>query len=412
MHQTIVEKIISNLAGETVRPGDLVVVPVDGTMASDTTAPLTIKAFQAMGGTKIWDPDKCCLVIDHAAPAPNERIADLHVMMRDFAKKQGCRLFEAGEGICHQLLVENRLPEPGRLFVGADSHTCSAGAMGAMGIGVGATDLAAVWLTGKIWLRVPKTIRIEINGQLPPGVYSKDLILSILSKTGIAGATYQAMEFCGETISELSLSGRLTIANMMIEAGAKTGFIDLKGLDLPDSQLPPIPDTDAIYHQSWTLDATQSTPMVSSPHSPARADTVDAMAGKAVQVAFIGTCVNGRLEDLQIAAAILKNAQVHPETRLVVGPASRKVYLDACQDGTLQTLVQAGATIIPPGCGPCVGTHNGVPGTDEVVISSGNRNFKGRMGNPGASIYLASPATVAASARNGCISDPTAYITN
>lgn len=412
MPQTIVEKIFSNLSGKPVQHGDLVVVPVDGTMASDTTAPLTIKAFQAMEGQKLWDPDKCCLVIDHAAPAPNERIADLHMMMRAFAKEQGCRLFEAGEGICHQLLVENQFLKPGRLFVGADSHTCSAGAVGTMGVGVGATDLAAVWLTGKIWLRVPKTIRIEINGPLPPGVYSKDLILSVLTKTGIAGATYQAMEFSGDTIAGLSLSSRITIANMMIEAGAKTGFIDPQGLDLPDAQLLPVPDPDACYHQSYALDASQAKPMVSLPHSPAQAESVGKVAGLAVQYAFIGTCVNGRLEDLQTAASILKNARVHSETRLIVGPASRKVYADACRDGTMQTLVKAGATIIPPGCGPCVGTHNGVPGTDEVVISSGNRNFKGRMGNPGASIYLASPATVAASAVNGCISDPTPYITD
>ena len=196
----------------------------------------------------------------------------------------------------------------------------------------------------------------------------------------------------------------------MIEAGAKTGFIDLQGLDVPETQLPPLPDADAVYDQSLVFDAAQAKPMVSTPHSPAQSDAIEKVAGKAVQYAFIGSCVNGRLEDLQIAAAILKDARIHSETRLIVGPASRKVYLDACRDGTMQTLVKAGATIIPPGCGPCVGTHNGVPGTNEVVISSGNRNFKGRMGNPGASIYLASPATVAASARNGCISDPTPYI--
>jgi len=365
MGQTVVEKIISNHAGKTVHQEDMVVVPVDGAMASDTTAPLTIKAFKAMGGRKLWNPEKCTLVVDHAAPAPNERIANMHMMMREFAAKQGCRLFEAGEGICHQLLIEKNIISPGDLFVGADSHTCSAGAVGALGIGVGSTDLAAVWLTGKIWLKVPKTIRIELLNRVHKGVQSKDLMLAVLGKTGIAGATYQAMEFCGEAVKAMSLSSRIVMANMMIEAGAKTGYIQLEGMDLPERFLPICPDHDAEYEQTITIDAARIRPMVSRPHSPADTCPVDDVAGQTIQYAFIGTCANGRLEDLRTAAKILKGSKVAPGTRLVVGPASRKIFLEAVADGTLETLVSSGATVIPPGCGPCVGTHNGVPGDGE-----------------------------------------------
>ena len=409
MNQTVVEKIISRHAGKTVYAGDLVVARVDAAMASDTTAPLAITAFNSMGGHTVWDPQRCILVIDHAAPAPNERIANLHIMMREFAREQKCRLFEAGEGICHQLMIENKIARPGRIIVGADSHSTSYGAVGALGVGVGSTDLAAVWLTGKIWLKVPETIKIEINGHLPEGLQSKDLMLNVLRQTGIAGATYQSMEFSGETVSRLSLDGRITLANMMIEAGAKTGFVHPAGLDIPMETRPVLPDRDAAYRRTLTFDATAMQPMVSRPHSPHDAVAVADVEGRPVQYAFIGTCVNGRLEDLHMAARILKNAGVHPDTRLLIGPASKQVFLEAVKDGTAELLISAGATFIPPGCGPCVGTHNGVPGDHETVISSGNRNFKGRMGNPNADIYLASPATVAASAREGRIANPLKY---
>jgi len=410
MGQTIVEKIISRHARKTVFQGDLVVVPVDGTMASDTTAPLTIKFFKAMGGKRLWNPNNCILVIDHAAPAPNERIANLHLMMRQFVREQGCRLYEAGQGICHQLLFENSHIAPGRLFIGADSHTCSAGAIGALGAGVGATDLAAIWLTGKIWLRVPATLQIKIENLPPRGVQSKDLMLALLGLIGISGATYKSLEICGDAVTTLSTASRMVMANMMVEAGAKTGFILPDGLESSFLSGAVYPDPDAVYEKSLTLDAAGITPMVARPHSPADVCPVSKVAGKPIQYAFIGTCTNGRLEDLHLAAAILKNSHVHPTTRLLIGPASRSVFLDAVKDGTIEILTTAGATIIPPGCGPCVGTHNGVPGDGETVISTGNRNFKGRMGNPSTHIFLASPATVAASAREGKITDPTGYI--
>ena len=410
MGQTVVEKIISAHTGKNVSQGEIVIVPVDGAMASDTTAPLAIKAFREMGGKRVWDPSRCILVIDHAAPAPNERIANLHVMMREFAKEQGCVLFEAGEGICHQLMIEKNIVRPGHIFIGADSHSCAYGAVGALGTGVGSTDLAAVLLTGKIWLKVPGTIKIELEGKISKGIQSKDLILTVIGKTGIAGVTYQAMEFGGQAVSELSLSSRITMANMMIEAGAKTGFVDPSGLKLPYPFSPILPDADAIYQQTLTIDASAIQPMISQPHSPDNVTAVDRVAGKKIHYAFIGTCVNGRLEDLQIAASILKDVKVHPDTRLIIGPASRQVFVDAVKDGTVDTLSHAGATFISPGCGPCVGTHSGVPGNDEVVISAANRNFKGRMGNPQAKIYLASPATVAASAREGKIANPMKYL--
>ena len=409
MPQTIVEKIISSHAGKTVYEGELVIARVDAAMASDTTAPLTIKAFNSMGGKTVWDPKRCILVIDHAAPAPNERIANLHLMMREFAREQQCLLFEAGEGICHQLMIEKNIVRPGQIIAGADSHSTSYGAVGALGTGVGATDLAAVLLTGRIWLKVPGTIKIEIKGHLPQGLQSKDLILTVLRETGIAGANYQSMEFSGEAISRLSLAGRITLANMMIEAGAKTGFVHPAGLELPYEFTPVLPDPDAVYRRTINIDAAAIQPMVSRPHSPDDVVSVGEVEGLPIDYAFIGTCVNGRLEDLQMAARILKNAKIHPGTRLLIGPASRQVFLDAVKDGTAEILTMAGATFIPPGCGPCVGTHSGIPGDNEVVISAGNRNFKGRMGNPNADIYLASPATVAASVREGRITNPLKY---
>jgi 3-isopropylmalate/(R)-2-methylmalate dehydratase large subunit len=280
-----------------------------------------------------------------------------------------------------------------------------------MGIGVGSTDLAAVLLTGKIWLRVPTSCQVIIDGTLAVGVGSKDVILAVLQQTGIAGATYQSVEFSGEVVARFSLAERMTLANMTIEAGAKTGFVLPSGLDPGPTGNSFNPDPDASYSTTRQLDGSAIPPMVSPPHSPDLGVPVGMVAGQPIDYAFIGTCVNGRLSDLQAAARILAGGKVHPRTRLLVGPASRRVFLDALRDGTVEALTTAGATFIPPGCGPCVGTHNGVPSDGENVISTGNRNFKGRMGNPLSRVYLASPATVAASARMGCIADPRDFLT-
>lgn len=409
MGQTAAEKIISEHAGKEVHAGELVVVSVDAAMASDTTAPLAIEAFYSMGGSRLWQPKRCILVIDHAAPAPNERIANLHAMMRTFARAHGCHLYESGEGICHQLLIENSHIKPGQILIGADSHTCASGAVGALGIGVGSTDFAAVCLTGKIWLKVPGSLRITISGDLSPGVQSKDLALSILKRTGESGATYHSVEIGGDTVAGLSLAGRIVVSSMLSEAGAKTAFIATEGLSLPFDCPQILPDPDAVYQQQITLNASNVPPMISLPHSPANAISIDEVEGRPIDSVFIGTCANGRHEDLKAAADILKKAGGHCRSRIIVCPASRRVLQEALSDGTIQTLVQSGALLLPPGCGPCVGTHNGIPANGERVISTGNRNFKGRMGNPQAEVYLASPATVAASAVDGKISDPRKY---
>lgn len=403
MGLTIAEKILSAHAGQTVRAGELCVVPADGVMATDTTAPMAIKAFKEMGGVKVFDPQKFHLVIDHAAPAPNERIANLHQLMRQFAQEQGSALFDIGSGICHQVMVDHAKVQPGHVFMGADSHTPTYGALNAFACGVGSTDLAAVMLTGKIWLKVPAIIKVVLNGRLPAGVTGKDLALLVTQQLTISGATYQAVEYHGEAVQQLNLSQRMALCNMCAELGAKTGLVSPEGLQLPYAFTPIFADADAVYSKTVELDVNGLQPQLAVPGSPDDVHDVTKYEGIKITYAFIGTCTNGRLDDLHAAAAVLKNKHIAPGVRMVIAPASRQVLLDALADGTIATLIAAGATIINSGCGPCVGSHEGVPGDGEVVISAANRNFKGRMGNPNAQIYLASPATVAASALNGFI---------
>jgi len=410
MGLTVSEKIISAHVGHEVRAGKLVVTPVDGVMATDTTAPLALKAFEAMGGNKVFDPAKCALILDHAVPPPNERIANLHKMMRIFAKEQGLRLFEIGDGICHQVMVENAYVKPGHIFIGADSHTPTYGAVNAFACGVGSTDLAATMMTGKIWLKVPKTIKIICHGPLRSGVTAKDLILFLVGKVSISGATYKAVEFEGSAFENMSVASRMTIANMVAEMGGKSANVTAKGLELPYSFDPIYADGDATYEEIYEFDVSNLSPQVAAPPSPDLVDDISTHLGKKIDYAFIGTCCNGRLEDLQIAARILKGKRIKEGVRMIIAPASKQVMTDAIEDGTLQTLMNAGVSFITPGCGPCVGTHLGVPADDEVVISAANRNFKGRMGNPHAEIYLAAPATVAASALEGEITNPIKHL--
>ncbi|KZE38829.1 3-isopropylmalate dehydratase large subunit [Bhargavaea cecembensis] len=406
MGQTIIEKIISKHAGKPVIKNEIAIVSVDGVMASDTTAPLAIKAFREMGGKKVWDSDKAFLVIDHASPAPNERIANLHSMMRDFANEQGIKLYDVGEGICHQLMVENGHVKPGQLFLGADSHTCTYGALGAFATGVGSTDLAGTMLTGKTWLKVPATIKIIFEGRFPQGTSAKDLILHVVGMVGIEGATYKAVEFTGPALEDLSLSSRMTIANMTIEMGGKAGFVDTTGLELPYSFEDIKPDADAVYEKVITVDVSALQPTVAVPHSPDNVAPIQDVVGTPIHQAFIGSCTNGRLEDLHAAAEILKGKKIHEQVRFIIGPASQEVFNEALSDGTVEILSKAGVKFIPSGCGPCVGTHQGIPGKGENVISATNRNFQGRMGNRDSQIYLGSPATVALSALHGKITDP------
>lgn len=406
MGLTIAEKIISNHVGHEVHESDIVVLNVDGVMATDATAPFAIMAFKEMGGKKLWDAERVTLVIDHASPAPNERVANLHTMMRVFAQEMGCRLYDVGQGICHQLIVENDHVRPGDVFLGADSHTPTYGALNAFAVGVGSTDLAAAMLTGKTWLKVPKTIKIEIKGTIPIGISAKDLILYLVKKISLSGAIYKAVEFSGHAIEKLGLASRMTIANMAAEMGAKTGLINPNGLELPYDFEPVLPDDDAIYDQDYEFDISDLEPQVSVPHFPDSVVPVSEVEGLRIDQAFIGSCTNSRLEDLHAAAQILKGKRVAPHVRLIIAPASKRVFEAALADGTLQILSEAGAAFITSGCGPCVGTHLGVPGDGEVIISSANRNFKGRMGNPNSNIYLSSPAVIAASALYGEIANP------
>ncbi|MCO5185763.1 MAG: 3-isopropylmalate dehydratase large subunit [Anaerolineae bacterium] len=407
MGHTIAEKIISRHAGRLVHAAEIAIVPIDGAMATDTTAPLAIKAFHEMGGRRVWDAGKMALVIDHAAPAPNERIANLHQMMREFSAEQHLpHFYDIGSGICHQLMVENGHVRPGDIFLGADSHTPTYGALGAFAVGVGSTDLAAAMLTGKTWLKVPHTIKIVLEGTLRPGITAKDVILRLVGDLGIAGATYDAVEFTGPVVARMTLASRMVLANMVAEMGAKTALIDTIGLDL-DYPFDPIhPDPDAVYKAVYTFDVSELTHQIAVPHSPDSVVPLTQVAGQPIAMAFIGSCTNSRLEDLHAAAAVLRGRHIAPDVRMIVTAASRKIFNEALRDGTIATLSEAGASFITSGCGPCVGTHQGVPGDDEVVISSTNRNFRGRMGNPNARIFLASPAVVAATAVAGRIIDP------
>lgn len=411
--KTIAEKIFSIHAGREVSAGDIVVVNVEFVMAQDGTSPLAIRALENMGVDRVFDPEKVAVVMDHSAPSPLEGVSALHTMMREFGKKTGALVYDVGCGVCHQLVPEQGHVVPGDLVVGCDSHTCTYGALNVFSTGVGSTDGAAAMAAGKLWFRVPDTIKVVINGKLPAGVYSKDLVLYLTGLLGADGANYHALEFSGTTIDALSIDARMTISNMVIEMGAKAGLMaaDEKTLawcKAHSDKIPnPVdPDEDAYYEQIIEIDATTLTPQIAKPHTVDNVVPLAEVQDTPLQQGFLGTCTNGRLEDLAIAARILEGKHIAPNLRFIVAPASRQIYLDAMKAGYIQTFVEAGACVVTPGCGPCVGTHNGVPSDGENVISTANRNFKGRMGNSNAFIYLASPATVAASMLTGRISDP------
>lgn len=417
MGKTIAEKILSAKSGQDAWANDIVVAALDFVMGQDGTSPLAIQAFEEMRAAKVFDPERVAMVIDHSAPSPLEGVSALHKKMREFARKQGIRLYDIGDGVCHQLMPEQGHVVPGSLVIGADSHTCTYGAINSFATGVGSTDLAAGMIAGKLWFKVPETIKFVLHGRLPQGVYSKDLILYLIGQVTADGATYMAAEYTGEAIANLSVDARFTISNMAIEMGAKVGLMEVDEKTTEwvkrHSSLPFAPvyaDPDADYRAVLEYDVSDLSPQVAKPHTVDNVVCVEEVVDVEVQQCVIGTCTNGRLEDLRIAAQILEGRKVNRWTRLIVAPASRQVYLDAMREGIIQTLVKAGAAVVTPGCGPCVGTHNGVPSDGENVISSSNRNFKGRMGNNKAFIYLASPATVAASAITGHITDPREYV--
>lgn len=401
MGLTFAEKIIAKKAGSPVKAGDCVIVSVDVMMASDTTGPLAIKGFCEMGGVKLAKPERTIFVIDHATPCPNERIAALHTLIRNFAKEQRCKLYDQNCGVCHQVILENGLVQEGDLVLGGDSHTCSYGSVGAFSTGVGSTDLAAAILTGKTWLRVPETTRIELTGKLPQGVYAKDIILRIIADMRSDGVTYESVEYAGEGFAALTAEEATTVCNMTVEMGGKNGvFVSA----IHDPGL--LPDADAGYTRVLRYNAEELVPMISCPHTVDNVHPVSEKKGQKIDIAYIGSCTNGRLSDFAVAAEILRGKKVSPGVRLTVCPASTKVLLEAMKAGYIEDILEAGAMVSTPGCSLCVGTLGGVPGDGERVLSTTNRNFKGRMGNNKAFVYLASPATVAASALTGEITDP------
>jgi len=412
MGLTISEKIISEHTGREVRRDELVVAKVDGSLVQDGTGPLSIKELEEADLVRAVLPERTVLFIDHAAPSPRKELSNGHIKMREFAKKTGAVLSETGEGVCHQRMVED-FARPGDLIVGADSHTCTYGALGAFSTGMGSTDVAYAMALGKVWLRVPRSFKVVLKGKFKPGVYAKDFILHFIGKIGADGATYRALEFAGE-IENLKLSDRLTISNMAVEAGAKAGifptdeitkeFLREQGREKDFREIKP--DEDAEYERVFEFDLSEIEPTVSFPHTVDNTKSIKEAEGIKINQAFIGTCTNGRIEDLRVAAEILKGKRVAKGVRLLIIPASKKIFLQALKEGLIEIFVEAGASILAPGCGPCVGVHEGVLGDGEVCLSTQNRNFKGRMGNPNGFIYLASPATVAASAIKGEITDP------
>ncbi len=416
MGKTLAEKILSAKSDGEARAGNIVVVRLDLVFVQDSTGPLALRQFNETG-LNINCPEKTILFLDHAAPSPARELANDHIFLREFAGEKGAILSDIGEGVCHQLVAES-WGKPGDIIVGADSHTVTAGALGAFATGMGSTDIAVAMALGKTWLRVPETIRVLVNGHFTPGVYAKDLILHLIGQIGADGATYKALEFGGEAIATMPMSGRLTIANMVVEAGAKVGLFPSDGVTQEylqeqgrgEQYLPLSPDPDAIYESTIEIDATKLEPTVARPHTVDNTALAKELKGTKVDQVFIGTCTNGRLDDIRTAANILRGKKRHPNTRLIVAPASQKVLLSALSVGYIATLVESGAAIVPPGCAACLGVHQGVLGDGEVCLSTANRNFKGRMGNPEAFIYLASPATAAATAIRGEITDPREFL--
>lgn len=413
MGKTLSEKILGARSGLDVKAGEIIVSPVDLVFVQDTTGPLTVRQFKAGRNQTLANPARSAIFIDHASPSPNRALSNDHLFLRQFAAETGCLLFDTGNGVCHQLVAE-KLANPGEVVVGADSHTVTAGGLCAFATGMGSSDIAVAWSLGKTWLRVPEAFSIRVTGMLSRGVGAKDLILHLIGMIGADGATYKALEFCGDTIDRMPMTQRLTIANMAVEAGAKVGLFPsdkitqeyLKRQGRRDKYKPLQPDTDAVYERTIDIDASKLEPMVAKPHTVDNTSLAKNLKDVRINQAFIGTCTNGRLEDIAEAAAILKGKKVSEGVRLLVCPASRSIMLQANRAGYTNVIMEAGGLILPPGCAACLGLHQGVLGDGELCISTANRNFKGRMGNPEGLIYLASTATAAASAITGHITDP------
>jgi 3-isopropylmalate/(R)-2-methylmalate dehydratase large subunit len=410
----ITEKILAKASAKTsVLPGDIVDTNVDMVMVHDLTGPLAVEAFRRIGIAHVWDNKKIVIILDHQVPAESVKAAELHKMLRAFAKEQSIRFYDVGRGgICHQVMPEKGHVLPGSVIVGADSHTCTYGALGAFATGIGSTEAAAVFATGKIWLKVPETIRINVEGEFKPFVTPKDLILSIIGRIGADGATYKATEFTGSTIRTMSIAGRMTLCNMTVEMGAKNGIIEpdettrkfLQGRTNKHYEVFRS-DPDADYGQVVEFDVSELEPVVACPSSVDNVKPVSEVDAP-IEQAFIGSCTNGRIEDLRVAAQLMKGNTVKDGVRTLVIPASQEVYRQAVEEGLVEIFTDAGALVCGSACGPCLGGHIGLLAAGETCVSTSNRNFIGRMGSTQASVYLASPATVAASALTGRITDP------
>ena len=412
----ISEKILSGKAGHEVTPGEIIEIDVDLAMSHDGTSPPAIKTFEKISD-KVWDNEKIVIVFDHNIPANTIGSAEFQKVARNFIKTQGIKNhYIHGEGICHQVLPEKGHVEPGKVIVGADSHTCTYGAFGAFSTGMGATDLAMVYATGKTWFMVPEAFKIEVEGNLKPGITSKDLILNIIGEIGIAGATYKTAEFCGETIDNLDVESRMTMTNMAIEMGAKNGIMKPNEATIKyvcertgktKDQLNIFEsDKDAVYEKEFLFNVDDMEAQIACPNDVDNVKPLSQVAGTHIDQGFIGSCTNGRLSDLAQAAAVLEGKQVHDDVRLIIIPASKEIYQKAMDLGYIKTFLDAGAIVSNPGCGPCLGGHMGVLSEGETSISSTNRNFKGRMGDPNSSVYLANAGVVAASAISGFIENP------
>ena len=411
----LAEKVLAAHAGKkSVEPGQFLNVKVDLVMTTDATALISVQQFQKMGGRKVFDPQKVVFIMDHFTPCRNVESAEVVKQLRAFAREQGLVWYEVGRaGICHTLLPDEGLVLPGDILVGGDSHTTTAGAVGAFATGMGSTDIAAAMATGDTWMVVPHSIKFNYHGRLKEWVGGKDLILHTIAEIGVDGASYAAMEFGGEVIDGLPLEGRFTMANMAIEAGGKAGLfnVDEKTLQFVEARAKRAftvyqSDPDAVYEKTYDFDVSDLEPQVALPHSPANTRPVADVGNIEIDQAVIGSCTNGRLGDLREAARILDGKKIHPHVRCVVVPATQKIYMEAVREGLVGIFVQAGASVSTPTCGPCPGGHTGVIAAGEKAISSTNRNFIGRMGSPQAEIFLANPAVVAASAVTGCITHP------
>lgn len=407
MGQTLSEKIISHASGKDVKAGELVIVKPHIVMSHDSLTPSIISILQNdMEIQNVHDSNQLVVVMDHVAPASTVGTANNQNITRKFIKEQGIKFFDIGRGICHQVLIEEKIAQPGMIILGADSHSTSYGAVGAFGSGMGSTDIAIVWSTGHTWLRVPETIKVNITGRFTPWLDAKDLALKICRDLSIDGATYKTVEYHG--ISWLPLNGRQTLTGMAVETGAKAGIVPPDALISRSFHVPDwlSVDEDAVYCDELNINLDDLQPQVSIPHSVDNVADISDVAGISVSVVFLGTCTNGRYEDLKIAAEILKDKKVHSNVRFIITPASTHELKRSIDDGTLTILLEAGAVLTTPGCGACMGRHQGTLGDDDICLSTGNRNFKGRMGSPQSKIYLSSPAVAAATAIKGEITDP------